>query len=231
MASPCPVCGAEAPPDAHSCGHCGQRLTAAAPLIEGPEPVAAPVPVVAVGFARRAVARALDLVLTSFLGGLLATLLLLALGANESLLGRELPIGGLGVWLIQTAMMIVYHGVAESLGGTTLGKLLCGLQVVGEQGEPLPVGRGLVRNAWVPVDGLLLGLVAYIAMRQSPHRQRLGDRFAHSLVLRRAELPESVRTPSGAVAHGIILGLGLAAAICALGFLLLGDGAPSGPTA
>lgn len=231
MPSPCPACGALAPSDAHTCAGCGQRLTAAAPLPERASAPAHPAAIVAVGFARRALARGVDLLLCGFFAGLLAGMLLLGLGDDPAVFERELPLGGLGMWLIQTAMMVVYHGVAESVGGTTLGKLLLGLQVVGDQGEPLPISRGLLRNAWVPIDGLLFGLVAFVVMRQSPRRQRLGDRFAHSLVLRRAELPELARPTPLAVAHGIVLGLALASAICALGFLLLAETAPLGPTA
>ncbi len=232
MPSPCPACGAAAPPDAHTCAGCGQRLTAAAPLPERTcSAPAHPAAIVAVGFGRRAVARGIDLVLCGFIGGLFAGVLLLALGGDPTVFERTPPLGGLGMWLIQTAMMVVYHGVAESVAGTTLGKLLLGLQVVGDQGEPLSIGRGVLRNAWVPVDGLLFGLVAYVVMRQSPRRQRLGDRYAHSLVLRRSELPELARPGALTIAHGLVLGLALAAAICALGFLLLGTAAPVGPTA
>jgi uncharacterized RDD family membrane protein YckC len=186
---------------------------------------------VGAGFARRAAARLLDLFLTGFLGGALAALMLLVLGGDESLLDRGVPAAGFEMWLARTLMMITYHGVAESLGGITLGKLLFSLEVVGEDGAPISLGRGLLRNVWVLVDSLAFGLVAYLVMRRSPRQQRLGDRHARTLVVHRRDLPPVMRRRPSTVAHGILIGLALAAAICALAILLAGAAAPTGPTA
>jgi uncharacterized RDD family membrane protein YckC len=186
---------------------------------------------VSAGFGRRTLARLLDLVLTGFLGGALAALMLLALGGDESLLDRSVPVAGFEMWLARTLMMLTYHGVAESLGGATLGKLLFSLEVIGEDGQPISLGRGLLRNLWVLVDSLLFGLVAYLAIQRSPRHQRLGDRHARTLVVHRRDLPEAARRRPATVAHGILIGLAFAAAICAIAMLLAGAAAPSEPTA
>lgn len=230
MTGPCPACGSETSADDLTCRRCGQRLTAAAPLPE-PAPAPAPAPLVCAGFGRRALARLLDILLTGFLGGALAAVMLLALGGDESLLDQGVPVAGFEMWLARTLMMVTYHGVAESLGGATLGKLLFGLDVVGEDGLPISLGRGLLRNVWVLIDSLAFGAVAYIAMRRSPRGQRLGDRHARTLVVHRRDLPEAAHRRPATVAHGILVGLAFAAAICALAILLAGAQGTTQPTA
>jgi uncharacterized RDD family membrane protein YckC len=228
MTGPCPTCGADTSDQDLTCPRCGQRLTAEAPLAEDP---ARPAPLIGAGFGRRAAARVIDILLTGFLGGALAAVMLLALGGNETILDRSLPVAGFEMWVARTLMMVTYHGVAESLGGATLGKLLFGLDVIGEDGAPISLGRGLLRNLWVLIDSLLFGLVAYIAMQRSPRRQRLGDRHARTLVVPRRDLPEAAQRRPATIAHGIIVGLAFAAAICALAILLAGAAGTDEPAA
>lgn len=230
MTGPCPACGAPTSPGDHSCRHCGQRLSAAAPLREGA--ASAPGVLVSAGFGRRTLARLLDIVLTGFLGGAIAAVLLLALGGDESLLIRGgAAAEGFEMWLARVLMMLAYHGVAESLGGATLGKLLCSLEVVGEDGLPISLARGILRNLWFLVDSLAFGLVAYAAMRRSPRLQRLGDRHARTLVVHRRDVPATARRRPATVAHGILIGLAFAGAICAIAIMLAGAAAPTEPTA
>ncbi len=188
-------------------------------------------PLISAGFARRAGARAVDMLLTGLVGGAFAAMLLLALGADEGMLTRGVPDAGFEMWLARTLMMITYHGVAESLGGATLGKLLFSLRVVGEDGLPISLSRGLTRNVWVLLDSILFGLVAYIFMQRSAQQQRFGDQRAATLVLHADDVPLEARLPPAAIAHGVIVGLALAAAICALAILAAADHGPSGPSA
>jgi len=229
MSGPCPACGSATSADDHTCPQCGQRLSADAPLVAGTS--GSPAVLVSAGFARRMLARLVDFLLTGFLAGAFAALILRVLGGDESLLDRGLPVAGFEMWIASRLMMLSYHGVAESLGGTTLGKLIFGLDVVGEDGAPISLGRGLLRNLWVLVDGLLFGVVAYIAMQRSPRRQRLGDRHARTLVVHRRDLPAASRRRTATIAHGILIGLAFAAAICAIAILLSDAAAPSDPTA
>jgi uncharacterized RDD family membrane protein YckC len=135
------------------------------------------------------------------------------------------------MWMREPLMMLSYHGVAESLGGTTLGKLIFGLDVVGEDGAPISLGRGLLRNLWVLVDGLLFGRGRRTSHAAAPRRQRLGDRHAAPLVVHRRDLPAAARRRTATIAHGILIGLAFAAAICAIAILLSDAAAPSDPTA
>ena len=229
MSGPCPACGHADAADHHTCPRCGQRLHAdAPPAVALP---AGPPAVIVAGFWRRAAARLVDIALTGFFGGALAAIMLLALGGDETMLDAGVPVAGFGMWVARTLMMLTYHGVAESLGGATIGKLLFSLDVVGEDGGPVPLGRALLRNVWVLVDSLFFGAVAYLAMRRSPLQQRLGDRHARTLVVDRRTLPPSARRPPSTVAHGILIGLAFAAAVCAFAILLAGSAGPDGPTA
>jgi uncharacterized RDD family membrane protein YckC len=188
-------------------------------------------PLVSAGFARRAAARAVDMLLTGLIGGAMAAMLLLAMGGDDALLTRGMPDAGFNMWLARTMMMITYHGIAESLGGATIGKLLFALRVVGQDGQPISLGRGLARNFWVLLDSILFGLVAYMFMQRSPQRQRFGDQRAATLVLHLEDVPADARARPAAIVHGLVVGLALAATICALAILAAADHGPSGPTA
>jgi uncharacterized RDD family membrane protein YckC len=86
------------------------------------------------------------------------------------------------IWLI---LALCYYVLAEGLTGRTLGKRIVGIRVVGEDGADITFGAALVRNLLRIVDGLLGYLVGVIFALTSPRRQRLGDRAAHTVVVRR----------------------------------------------
>jgi len=77
-----------------------------------------------------------------------------------------------------------YYVSCETLMGATLGKLALGLRVVDENGDPISWGAAFVRNLMRILDGLFFYLVGAIAIWSSPARQRLGDRAAHTYVVR-----------------------------------------------
>jgi uncharacterized RDD family membrane protein YckC len=88
-------------------------------------------------------------------------------------------------FLLLLIFSLCYYTFFESLSGATLGKRMVGILVVGEEGTELGVGAALVRNLLRFVDGLFFYLVGAIFALTSPRRQRLGDRAAHSIVIRR----------------------------------------------
>jgi uncharacterized RDD family membrane protein YckC len=95
------------------------------------------------------------------------------------------------------AIAVAY--VSEALFGTTLGKLVFGLQVRRRQGGRAGGGRVLVRTLLRPIDLLAIGpLLALV----TPRHQRLGDMLAGTIV---------VGNRLGAVAS--LLGLILAGAL------------------
>lgn len=83
------------------------------------------------------------------------------------------------------ALVLGYYVLCEAATGATLGKRMVGIRVVGEDGKDLTFGAAVVRNVLRLVDSLFLYLVGAIFALTSPRRQRLGDRAAHSVVVRR----------------------------------------------
>ena len=102
--------------------------------------------------------------------------------------GFELHGGpALAVIGLTTVFLLSYFTLLEGLWqGRTLGKKLLGLRVVRQDGAPLDLGTALVRNLLRLVDGQFGYLVGAILVWTSPLKQRLGDRVAHTLVVKKA---------------------------------------------
>ena|ERR1019366_6444626 len=80
---------------------------------------------------------------------------------------------------------IAYTFGLEATQGATLGKRLLGLRVVKMDGSPIGWSESIIRNLLRIVDGLFGYLVGAILIWTSPQRQRLGDRLANTVVVRR----------------------------------------------
>jgi hypothetical protein len=93
---------------------------------------------------------------------------------------------------------MAYYIVPEGLYGASLGKILLGLCVVRLDGRPLGLGSVLTRNVLRFVDVLpgfyLLGGLSTLATANS---QRVGDRWAGTTVVARAQAvePDATRHP------------------------------------
>ncbi|MFJ6935793.1 RDD family protein [Streptomyces sp. NPDC101132] len=88
-----------------------------------------------------------------------------------------------------TLFLLVLVGVpiaVETLSrGRSLGKLVCGLRVVRDDGGPIRFRHALVRGAMGVVELLMtFGVVAIIASLVSARGRRVGDVFAGTLVVR-----------------------------------------------
>jgi hypothetical protein len=53
----------------------------------------------------------------------------------------------------------------------------------------------LIRSLAYFIDGLVFGLVGYLEMTKTLMEQRHGDRWAKTLVVRRAQVPEASKRP------------------------------------
>jgi uncharacterized RDD family membrane protein YckC len=176
---------------------------AAAPSLEG------------AGFWIRAVARILDLlvhiavsIVAGFVTGIVIVVVALMLHADASVvlarigdtqfLGYVAALLG-GLWL---------HVSCEGLHGSSLGKRICGLTVVDESGGPAKMMAAARRDLAFYVDSLFFGVVAWNKMKESPRRQRIGDIWGHTLVVRIKDLPEASRRSAlrfvGAFALGVV---------------------------
>ncbi|MFF2574062.1 RDD family protein [Streptomyces sp. NPDC058084] len=76
--------------------------------------------------------------------------------------------------------------------GRSLGKLVCGLRVVREDGGPIRFRHALMRGAMGVVEILMtMGVVACVASLVSERGRRIGDVFAGTLVVRERVAPAS----------------------------------------
>ena len=96
--------------------------------------------------------------------------------------------------------------VAEWIGGATLGKLLCGLRVTTEELDAISFGAAFRRSLAFWFESIFFGLIAVMAITRSPLKQRHGDVWAGTVVVRRAAAPD--RTSDNARALlGVIAGM------------------------
>ena len=85
-----------------------------------------------------------------------------------------------------TIIPIFYFTVFEAAQGASLGKMLLGIRVVGLDGSPIGWGQSLGRNVLRIIDYLpSMYLLGALLVWTSSKKQRLGDRFADTVVVRR----------------------------------------------
>lgn len=140
-------------------------------------------------FGRRFAARAVDTIVGFFagaMGGLFggfAIGVLSAVGALDHGAVHRLSKQSIGSLAFGMLGPLVYHTLAEGLGGATVGKLACGIRVVKEDGGPPTLVSGLLRNIAYYVDAMFFGIVAYSVMSGNALKQRLGDKWGHTAVV------------------------------------------------
>ena len=88
------------------------------------------------------------------------------------------------VCLSFVVIYFAYFITFESVSGTTFGKLICKIKVVGEDGEKIGTWRAVMRNLLRLVDGIALYTVGIILILKSEQGQRLGDRLAGTVIER-----------------------------------------------
>lgn len=153
-----------------------------------------------VGFGGRLAARAIDMVVM-FGGAVMASAaaevvrVVLGLGAPGE---RAFSPSGL---VMSTVIAALYHAVSEWAGGATFGKLLLGYRVCRDTGADCTFREAVIRNAFFSLDSLAFGFPAYVAMRKSLWNQRVGDRVAGTLVVRKSALEAR-----GIGTHGALVG-------------------------
>jgi uncharacterized RDD family membrane protein YckC len=80
---------------------------------------------------------------------------------------------------------LAYYWLSEGLAGATVGKAIAGIEVRRDDSKPCGMLPALIRNALRIVDAIGLYLVGFLIAHSSPGRQRLGDRLAGTLVVRK----------------------------------------------
>jgi uncharacterized RDD family membrane protein YckC len=92
-------------------------------------------------------------------------------------------VGGNAFWFL-LALGVGYYVVCEAATGATLGKRMVGIRVVDEDGDRLTLGASVIRNLLRLVDALFFYLIGFLFAVTSSRGQRLGDRAAHTIVVR-----------------------------------------------
>ncbi|MBX3208026.1 MAG: RDD family protein [Labilithrix sp.] len=164
------------------------------------------------GFGIRAGAHVIDVIATTIAGavaGAIGGFSVALLGAAGVIgPGWETRIGKqtIGTFAFGFLGSLLYHTVAEALGGATIGKAICGLRVLTEDRRPCTLVKALVRNLAYYLDSLFFGAVAWSSMSSSPTKQRHGDKWAGTIVVRSRGMPAAMKqNPAGGIALGIAL--------------------------
>jgi len=180
-------------------------------------------PLEPVGFWRRAGARILDLGLHIVLGtvagvvvGITTVVLATIRGVPFPTLWAQVqPATWMG-FLSGMVGSVIYQVIFEGWHGSSLGKLILGLVVLGEDGAPCMPLQAWKRELAYFIDALFFGLIAAGQMSKSPLKQRLGDDWADTVVVTRRSMPRRSRR-SGLS----FLGVGFLAAAADVGILSL----------
>ena len=91
-------------------------------------------------------------------------------------------------------IVICYFVLLEGIAGATIGKFLTGIRVVNQDGTKLDWSAAFVRNIARIVDAFPYAfpyLVGAISVWASPIQQRLGDRWANTVVVTKESVRES----------------------------------------
>jgi len=123
-----------------------------------------------VGVGLRFVAVLIDTIIIGVVAGILSAVFRNAPGLSGGITG---------------ILTLLYFIVLEATQGATLGKMALGLRVVKTDGSPISWTDSLIRNLLRIVDGLFVYLVGAIFIWTSPLKQRLGDRAANTVVIKR----------------------------------------------
>jgi uncharacterized RDD family membrane protein YckC len=211
----CAKCGINVDEATRICPEClSPKPEGAVPLITTDEsPTPEPTPTRGAGFGIRFCARLIDVVVGGVLGlflGVVTGVVLLVLARSgyvqsdwpEKL--KHFSVLGFVVGLIGTWM---YHTVAEGIASASLGKLILGLRVVDLSGQPIGVVAAWKRGLAYHWDALFFGLIGYESMKKTARRQRYGDVWARTVVVKVSEFAPSPAISPGRTTLGILAGL------------------------
>ena len=91
-----------------------------------------------------------------------------------------------GFYALELLIGLLYGGVLQGLTGGTLGKLICGVRVMREDGSRPGLGRGLLRWVLLIVDDFpyfIPMLTGFIVALTNDRRRRVGDMAADTVVI------------------------------------------------
>ncbi len=86
--------------------------------------------------------------------------------------------------LISVLIVFLYFVLLEGAYGQTVGKMAVKIKVTREDGSKIDYADAVVRNVLRIIDGILAYLIGAILIWSSDEKQRLGDRVAHTVVVK-----------------------------------------------
>lgn len=109
---------------------------------------------------------------------------LFALNFGESNGNGSYSLNGI-VGLVPILVWVVMTVVLEQTAGATLGNGIAGLRPLDVSGKYKPhLFQSLKRHLLDPIDMFFFGVVAIVAIKNSPKHQRLGDQWAKTIVVK-----------------------------------------------
>ncbi len=178
------------------------------------------------GFRIRALARIIDYTFGLFIGifaGIIAAIVLAVLEADGSVApGWDQRMQGLSLATFVLSLIgnVFYHAVCEGFHGASLGKLICRLRVITEDGTNSTLKGAFLRSGAYLIDGLFWGLVGYASMKKSELQQRLGDKWGRTIVLPSADAPSDSKRSGARFMVAIFLGSSIWGLLLVLGVIL-----------
>lgn len=154
-------------------------------------------PTAGAGFWVRVGARVIDTIVhnivwlvAAFLAGIAIGIYAMIAGISTSQIFTKSDSTSLTGFILALLGSIFYHTISEYIYGASLGKLIFKIHVKNEEGQPISLKAAFIRSCAYFIDGFFFGLVAYENMRKSPLNQRLGDKWANSVVVERTKLSQ-----------------------------------------
>lgn len=216
--TPCTRCGT------FRCGEC--LAEGLCPSCRGSASARAPQPEETVGFSRRAWGRVIDFFFgqaSGIGGGVLAGIVLVILEASGVVRtgwAERLEHGFLFNFLTGAAATVVGMALSTAVCGASAGKWLLGLRVIRMDGRRAGFIEGVLRELAYFIDSFFFGLVAKGKMDASVYRQRIGDNWANTTVVKADSLPAGTSSPMGRVVLGVGLGLTVQALMLTVFFVV-----------
>jgi uncharacterized RDD family membrane protein YckC len=116
--------------------------------------------------------------------------------------------------------MLLYHVFTEGICGASMGKLICGLRVITTEGLPCGLNSAFKRSLLYYWDGLFFGLVGYYSMEKSNLKQRYGDAWARTIVVKSGQVPPGSRRAGWIFVLALALGSFTWALLLMVGILM-----------
>jgi uncharacterized RDD family membrane protein YckC len=192
----CAQCGTPAVPGAKFCESCGAPLAAASQPVEGPA-IIEPAPTYAAfgaemqyqGVGIRFVALLIDIIILVIITSiLLAPFVASAISYDPSTGALMIGAAYYAILAIELVIYLLYFMLLLGLYGQSVGMMLVRIKVVKEtDSSKISYGDALVRTILLLVDAVpyvVPFLLGAILIWTSDKKQRLGDRLAHTIVVK-----------------------------------------------